>query len=69
MSNSTSNLPAIILAVVILAMLVAFYIADRSSRTDMAGSAHSTSAQGDTRESSGPHSGYSGSLKEYLDNY
>ena len=63
---SKSNLPAIILAVVILAILVAFYIADRSSGTNMAESKHEAKS---THHSSGPHSGFSGSLEDYLDNY
>lgn len=62
MSSSNSKLPAIILGVVVFAILVAFYIAGRSSHTDMSG-------HDDTHEPSGPHSGYSGSLIEYLNKY
>ena len=62
MSSSDSKLPAIILGVVVFAILVAFYFAGRSSHTDM--NEHS-----DMHEPSGPHSGYSGSLKEYLNKY
>ena len=69
MSNSTSNLPAIILGVVVVAILVAFTIADRTSGTDSASAKHSASGQGDKHESSGPHSGFSGSLKDYLDKH
>lgn len=62
MSSSDSKIPAIILGVVVFAMLVAFYLAGRSSHTD-------TNGHGDMHEPSGPHSGYSGSLKEYLNKY
>ena len=67
MSASNSNLPAIILAVAVLAMLVAFYIADRSSGPSMAKSA--SDKKESNYHSSGPHSGYSGSLEDYLDNH
>lgn len=66
---SKSNLPAIILGVVVVAILVAFYIADRSSRSGSSDAMHSDNGNDDSYHSSGPHSGYSGSLKNYLKKY
>ena len=74
MSTSSSNLPAIILAVIVVAILVAFYIADRSSGTGTSSIAHSANTSDmisakekyETQKSVYSHSGYSGSLEEYL---
>lgn len=74
MSTSTSNLPAIILAVVIVALLVVFYIADRGSSSDISNVSHSANTDKmiaskqkyEAHKSAFDHSGYSGSLKGYL---
>lgn len=74
MSTSTSNLPAIILAVVVIALLVVFYIADRSSSPSVAGITHqadvnkmvSSKQKYEAHRSAFDHTGYSGSLKDYL---
>ena len=66
MSSSSSKIPGIILGVIVVAILVAFYIADRSS-DGMSGTDHSGGKNDDSyHHSSGEHSGYSGPLKEYL---
>lgn len=74
MSTSTSNLPAIILAVVVLALLVVFYIADRSSSSSVSSITHhadvdkmvSSKQKYEAHRSAFDHAGYSGSLKDYL---
>lgn len=74
MSTSTSNLPAIILAVVVIALLAVFYWADRSSSPDMSDITHhadtdkmvSSKQKYEAHKSVFDHSGYSGSLKDYL---
>lgn len=74
MSTSSSNLPAIILAVIVVAILVAFYIADRSFSTDTTSIAHSANTSDmisakekyETQKSVYSHSGYSGSLEDYI---
>lgn len=74
MSNSTSTLPATILAVVVLAILVVFYIADRNSSSSVAEITHhadvnkmvSSKQKYETHRSVFDHTGYSGSLKDYL---
>ena len=74
MSTSTSNLPAIILAVVVIALLAVFYWADRSSSPDMADITHhadtdkmaASKQKYEAHKSAFDHAGYSGSLKGYL---
>ena len=74
MSTSTSNLPAIILAVVVIALLVVFYIADRGSSSSVSGITHqadvnkmvSSKQKYEAHRSAFDHAGYSGSLKDYL---
>ena len=74
MSTSSSNLPAIILAVIIVALLVVFYLADRNSSPDVMGITHhadvdkmvSSKQQYETNKSVFDHTGYSGSLRGYL---
>lgn len=76
MSSSTSNLPTIIVAVVIVVILIGFFIADRSSGggadissiTHSAGTDKKISAKADYDRSKSvfDHSGYSGSMKDYL---
>ena len=76
MSTSNSNIPAIILAVAIVALLAVFYIADRSSSgPSTAAITHSADTEQmikskhdyETNKSVFSHSGYSGSLKGYLE--
>ena len=74
MSTSSSNLPAIILGVIVVAILVTFYIADRSAGTDTTSIAHSANTSDmisakekyEAQKSVYSHSGYSGSLENYL---
>ena len=68
MTSSSSKVPAIVLGAIIIAVLVAFYIADRSS-PGMSSAERGASEREDMHKPSGPHSGYSGSLKEYLKKY
>ena len=74
MSTSTSNLPAIILAVVVVALLVVFYMADRSSSPSVTSVHHTADTDKmiaskkkyEAHKSAFAHSGFSGSLKDYL---
>ncbi|MEM8845052.1 MAG: hypothetical protein AAGB35_08415 [Pseudomonadota bacterium] len=76
MSSSTSNLPAIILAAAVAVILIGFYIADRSSgdAMDISSITHDAGTdkkikskeQFDRSKSVFNHSGYSGSMEEYL---
>ena len=69
MSSSSSKIPGIILGVIVVAILVAFYFMDRSS-DGMSGAGHSgDDNDGSYHHSSGDHSGYSGPLKHYLKKY
>ena len=69
MSSSSSKIPGIILGVIVVAILVAFYIMDRSS-TGMSSAGDGSGEHDDSYyHSSGEHSGYSGSIKEYLKKY
>ena len=74
MSTSTSNLPAIILGVIVVVALVAFKMADWSGGTDMSAVTHTANTDEmiskkqkyETHKSVFSHAGFSGSLKDYL---
>ena len=76
MSSSTSKLPTIIVALVLAIILIGFYIADRTSDaiTDVSSITHSAGtdkkisakAKYDRSKSVFEHSGFSGSMEDYL---
>ena len=75
MSTSTSNLPAIVVAVAVVAALVAFTFADRSSNgSDISKITHTADVDAmiskkkkyETNKEVYSHAGFSGSLKDYL---
>ena len=76
MSSSTSNLPTIIVALVLAIILIGFFIADRTSSvtTDVSSITHSAGtdkkisakAKYERSKSVFEHSGFSGSMEDYL---
>ena len=77
MSSSTSTLPTIIVALVLAIILIGFYIADRASNAtaDVSSITHSAGtdkkisakAKYDRSKSVFEHSGFSGSMEDYLE--